>query len=198
MSTCEAKGRAEGRSGPAGSFVVTGPFPPLTGSPCVRYPPQPLSEEWGSNTGEHLSLQSPCSITHTPKSTRSLFCSFKPPCGARRAELLLPVRSGRAQAQGSEQLRPPGRSNRQSGLSGRGGSRPPTAAQWQAGSGIARLVPSLDSGLLNFPLTYSLFPRTQVHAFIKRSDGEEVDFAGWLCSTIGLNQPSTPTHAAGV
>lgn len=38
----------------------------------------------------------------------------------------------------------------------------------------------------------------QVHAFIKRSDAEEVDFAGWLCSTIGLNQPSTPTHAAGV
>ncbi|KAK2508594.1 hypothetical protein MC885_013942, partial [Smutsia gigantea] len=39
---------------------------------------------------------------------------------------------------------------------------------------------------------------TAVHAFIKRSDAEEVDFAGWLCSTIGLNQPSTPTHAAGV
>lgn len=43
-----------------------------------------------------------------------------------------------------------------------------------------------------------LFLSTQVHAFIKRSDAEEVDFAGWLCSTIGLNQPSTPTHAAGV
>lgn len=43
-----------------------------------------------------------------------------------------------------------------------------------------------------------LFPHMQVHAFIKRSDAEEVDFAGWLCSTIGLNQPSTPTHAAGV
>ncbi|EGV91687.1 Dual specificity mitogen-activated protein kinase kinase 1 [Cricetulus griseus] len=38
----------------------------------------------------------------------------------------------------------------------------------------------------------------QVHAFIKRSDAEEVDFAGWLCSTIGLNQPSTPTHAASI
>uniref|UniRef100_G1SVV6 Dual specificity mitogen-activated protein kinase kinase 1 n=1 Tax=Oryctolagus cuniculus TaxID=9986 RepID=G1SVV6_RABIT len=41
-------------------------------------------------------------------------------------------------------------------------------------------------------------PPLGVHAFIKRSDAEEVDFAGWLCSTIGLNQPSTPTHAAGV
>ncbi|XP_030015820.1 dual specificity mitogen-activated protein kinase kinase 2b isoform X1 [Sphaeramia orbicularis] len=34
------------------------------------------------------------------------------------------------------------------------------------------------------------------HTFIKRSEVEEVDFAGWLCKTMGLNQPSTPTHAA--
>ncbi|KAH0620101.1 hypothetical protein JD844_014703 [Phrynosoma platyrhinos] len=38
----------------------------------------------------------------------------------------------------------------------------------------------------------------EVHAFIKRSEADEVDFAGWLCSTIGLNQPSTPTHSGGV
>uniref|UniRef100_A0A8C7JPR7 Dual specificity mitogen-activated protein kinase kinase 2 n=1 Tax=Oncorhynchus kisutch TaxID=8019 RepID=A0A8C7JPR7_ONCKI len=31
------------------------------------------------------------------------------------------------------------------------------------------------------------------HAFIKRSEVEEVDFACWLCKTMGLNQPSTPT-----
>uniref|UniRef100_A0A3Q1BR41 Dual specificity mitogen-activated protein kinase kinase 2 n=2 Tax=Amphiprion ocellaris TaxID=80972 RepID=A0A3Q1BR41_AMPOC len=34
------------------------------------------------------------------------------------------------------------------------------------------------------------------HTFIKRSEAEEVDFAGWLCRTMGLNQPSTPTRPA--
>ncbi|MBN3271394.1 MP2K2 kinase, partial [Polyodon spathula] len=34
------------------------------------------------------------------------------------------------------------------------------------------------------------------HTFIKRSEVEEVDFAGWLCKTMGLNQPSTPTRTA--
>ncbi|XP_058514091.1 dual specificity mitogen-activated protein kinase kinase 2 isoform X2 [Ochotona princeps] len=34
------------------------------------------------------------------------------------------------------------------------------------------------------------------HAFIKRSEVEEVDFAGWLCETLRLKQPSTPTHLA--
>uniref|UniRef100_A0A671FVI8 Dual specificity mitogen-activated protein kinase kinase 2 n=3 Tax=Rhinolophus TaxID=49442 RepID=A0A671FVI8_RHIFE len=34
------------------------------------------------------------------------------------------------------------------------------------------------------------------HAFIKRSEVEEVDFAGWLCKTLRLNQPSTPTRTA--
>uniref|UniRef100_A0AAY4D164 mitogen-activated protein kinase kinase n=1 Tax=Denticeps clupeoides TaxID=299321 RepID=A0AAY4D164_9TELE len=34
------------------------------------------------------------------------------------------------------------------------------------------------------------------HVFIKRSEVEEVDFAGWLCKTMGLNQPSTPTRGA--
>lgn len=38
----------------------------------------------------------------------------------------------------------------------------------------------------------------QVHSFIKNSEAEEVDFAGWLCSTIGLNQPATPTHSVGM
>ncbi|XP_023832835.1 dual specificity mitogen-activated protein kinase kinase 2b [Salvelinus sp. IW2-2015] len=32
------------------------------------------------------------------------------------------------------------------------------------------------------------------HTFIKRSEVEEMDFAGWLCKTMGLNQPSTPTR----
>ncbi|KAK1158066.1 dual specificity mitogen-activated protein kinase kinase 1 [Acipenser oxyrinchus oxyrinchus] len=36
------------------------------------------------------------------------------------------------------------------------------------------------------------------HSFIKRAEAEEVDFAGWLCTTVGLNQPGTPPHNAGV
>ncbi|XP_077441307.1 dual specificity mitogen-activated protein kinase kinase 2a isoform X2 [Vanacampus margaritifer] len=32
------------------------------------------------------------------------------------------------------------------------------------------------------------------HIFIKRSEVEEVNFAGWLCKTMNLNQPSTPTR----
>nr|7F2X_A Chain A, MEK1 F11 [Homo sapiens] len=51
--------------------------------------------------------------------------------------------------------------------------------------------------LIKNPAERADLKQLMVHAFIKRSDAEEVDFAGWLCSTIGLNQPSTPTHAAG-
>uniref|UniRef100_A0A8C7XTJ2 Dual specificity mitogen-activated protein kinase kinase 2 n=1 Tax=Oryzias sinensis TaxID=183150 RepID=A0A8C7XTJ2_9TELE len=32
------------------------------------------------------------------------------------------------------------------------------------------------------------------HTFIKRSEVDGVDFAGWLCKTMTLNQPSTPTR----
>ncbi|XP_043911434.1 dual specificity mitogen-activated protein kinase kinase 2 isoform X1 [Protopterus annectens] len=34
------------------------------------------------------------------------------------------------------------------------------------------------------------------HPFIRRSEVEEVDFAGWLCKTMGLKRPSTPTRTA--
>ncbi|KAA0712239.1 Dual specificity mitogen-activated protein kinase kinase 2 [Triplophysa tibetana] len=34
------------------------------------------------------------------------------------------------------------------------------------------------------------------HTFIKRAEVEEVDFAGWMCKTMGLHQPSTPTRSA--
>lgn len=36
----------------------------------------------------------------------------------------------------------------------------------------------------------------QNHTFIKQSEVEEVDFAGWLCKTLRLDQPSTPTRTA--
>lgn len=47
-------------------------------------------------------------------------------------------------------------------------------------------------------LIWSIKLPFQVHSFIKTSEAEEVDFAGWLCSTIGLNQPATPTHSVGM
>ncbi|XP_061414321.1 dual specificity mitogen-activated protein kinase kinase 1 [Lethenteron reissneri] len=34
------------------------------------------------------------------------------------------------------------------------------------------------------------------HPFIRGAEAEEVDFAGWLCSTIGLQPPATPTQPA--
>lgn len=45
-----------------------------------------------------------------------------------------------------------------------------------------------------FCVFYFIF--LQNHMFIKRSEAEEVDFAGWLCKTMGLNQPRTPTRTA--
>ncbi|KFM64248.1 Dual specificity mitogen-activated protein kinase kinase 2, partial [Stegodyphus mimosarum] len=33
------------------------------------------------------------------------------------------------------------------------------------------------------------------HAFVKRSEAEDVDFAGWVCQTMGLD-PSTPTKVS--
>ncbi|XP_030045650.1 LOW QUALITY PROTEIN: dual specificity mitogen-activated protein kinase kinase 1 [Microcaecilia unicolor] len=52
--------------------------------------------------------------------------------------------------------------------------------------------------LIKNPAERADLKQLMVHTFIKRSEVEEVDFAGWLCATIGLNQPGTPTHAAGV
>uniref|UniRef100_A0A2K5ZAM0 mitogen-activated protein kinase kinase n=1 Tax=Mandrillus leucophaeus TaxID=9568 RepID=A0A2K5ZAM0_MANLE len=52
--------------------------------------------------------------------------------------------------------------------------------------------------LIKNPAERADLKQLMVHAFLKRSDAEEVDFAGWLCSTVGLNQPSMPTHATGV
>lgn len=39
-----------------------------------------------------------------------------------------------------------------------------------------------------------LFVFLQNHTFIKRSEVGGVDFAGWLCKTMNLKQPSTPTR----
>ncbi|KAM9528399.1 dual specificity mitogen-activated protein kinase kinase 1 [Salvelinus alpinus] len=52
--------------------------------------------------------------------------------------------------------------------------------------------------LIKNPKDRADLKQLMVHQFIKQSEAEEVDFAGWLCSTIGLNQPVTPTHSVGM
>eukprot|EP00063_Salmo_salar_P051066 XP_014025901.1 PREDICTED: dual specificity mitogen-activated protein kinase kinase 1 [Salmo salar] len=52
--------------------------------------------------------------------------------------------------------------------------------------------------LIKNPADRADLKQLMVHQFIKLSEAEEVDFAGWLCSTIGLNQPVTPTHSVGM
>lgn len=56
----------------------------------------------------------------------------------------------------------------------------------------------VDKCLIKNPADRADLKQLMVHPFIKESEAEEVDFAGWLCNTIGLNQPVTPTHSAGV
>uniref|UniRef100_A0A672NR89 Dual specificity mitogen-activated protein kinase kinase 1 n=1 Tax=Sinocyclocheilus grahami TaxID=75366 RepID=A0A672NR89_SINGR len=52
--------------------------------------------------------------------------------------------------------------------------------------------------LIKNPAERADLKQLMVHPFIKSSEAEEVDFAAWLCSTIGLNQPATPTHSVGM
>uniref|UniRef100_A0AAR2KG09 Dual specificity mitogen-activated protein kinase kinase 1 n=1 Tax=Pygocentrus nattereri TaxID=42514 RepID=A0AAR2KG09_PYGNA len=52
--------------------------------------------------------------------------------------------------------------------------------------------------LIKNPAERADLKQLMVHPFIKKSEAEEVDFAGWLCTTIGLNQPVTPTHSVGM
>ncbi|XP_061577766.1 dual specificity mitogen-activated protein kinase kinase 1 isoform X2 [Cololabis saira] len=52
--------------------------------------------------------------------------------------------------------------------------------------------------LIKTPAERADLKQLMVHPFIRQSEAEEVDFAGWLCSTIGLSQPATPTHTAAM
>uniref|UniRef100_A0A3B3UEU8 Dual specificity mitogen-activated protein kinase kinase 1 n=1 Tax=Poecilia latipinna TaxID=48699 RepID=A0A3B3UEU8_9TELE len=52
--------------------------------------------------------------------------------------------------------------------------------------------------LIKNPAERADLKQLMVHPFIKQSEAEEVDFAGWLCSTIGLSQPATPTHGTSM
>uniref|UniRef100_A0A665WC31 Dual specificity mitogen-activated protein kinase kinase 1 n=1 Tax=Echeneis naucrates TaxID=173247 RepID=A0A665WC31_ECHNA len=49
--------------------------------------------------------------------------------------------------------------------------------------------------LIKNPAERADLKQLMVHPFIKQSEAEQVDFAAWLCNTIGLNQPVTPTHS---
>ncbi|XP_005060306.1 PREDICTED: dual specificity mitogen-activated protein kinase kinase 2 [Ficedula albicollis] len=61
---------------------------------------------------------------------------------------------------------------------------------------LASLSCSSHFSLIKNPAERADLKMLMSHTFIKRSEVEEVDFAGWLCRTLRLNQPSTPTRAA--
>ncbi|XP_077601035.1 dual specificity mitogen-activated protein kinase kinase 1-like isoform X1 [Stigmatopora nigra] len=52
--------------------------------------------------------------------------------------------------------------------------------------------------LIKNPAERADLKQLMVHPFIRKSEAEHVDFAGWLCTTIGLNQPGTPTHGSAM
>ncbi|XP_078304881.1 dual specificity mitogen-activated protein kinase kinase 1 isoform X4 [Panthera onca] len=130
-----------------------------------------------------------------------------PPPDAKELELMFGCQVEGDAAETPPRPRTPGRPLSSYGMD----SRPPMAIFELLDYIVNEPPPKLPSGvfslefqdfvnrcLIKNPAERADLKQLMVHAFIKRSDGEEVDFAGWLCSTIGLNQPSTPTHAAGV
>uniref|UniRef100_A0A2R9A0J4 Dual specificity mitogen-activated protein kinase kinase 1 n=1 Tax=Pan paniscus TaxID=9597 RepID=A0A2R9A0J4_PANPA len=130
-----------------------------------------------------------------------------PPPDAKELELMFGCQVEGDAAETPPRPRTPGRPLSSYGMD----SRPPMAIFELLDYIVNEPPPKLPSGvfslefqdfvnkcLIKNPAERADLKQLMVHAFIKRSDAEEVDFAGWLCSTIGLNQPSTPTHAAGV
>ncbi|KAK2086670.1 Dual specificity mitogen-activated protein kinase kinase 1 [Saguinus oedipus] len=130
-----------------------------------------------------------------------------PPPDAKELELMFGCQVEGDAAETPPRPRTPGRPLSSYGMD----SRPPMAIFELLDYIVNEPPPKLPSGvfslefqdfvnkcLIKNPAERADLKQLMVHAFIKRSDAKEVDFAGWLCSTIGLNQPSTPTHAAGV
>nr|XP_023414152.1 dual specificity mitogen-activated protein kinase kinase 1 [Loxodonta africana] len=130
-----------------------------------------------------------------------------PPPDAKELELMFGCHVEGDAAETPPRPRTPGRPLSSYGMD----SRPPMAIFELLDYIVNEPPPKLPSGvfslefqdfvnkcLIKNPAERADLKQLMVHTFIKRSDAEEVDFAGWLCSTIGLNQPSTPTHAAGV
>lgn len=132
-----------------------------------------------------------------------------PPPDSKELELMFgcPIGGDSPVSETSPRQRTPGRPMSAYGLD----SRPPMAIFELLDYIVNEPPPKLPSGvfspefqdfvnkcLIKNPAERADLKQLMVHTFIKRSEAEEVDFAGWLCSTIGLNQPSTPTHAGGV
>ncbi|XP_069481120.1 dual specificity mitogen-activated protein kinase kinase 1 [Ambystoma mexicanum] len=130
-----------------------------------------------------------------------------PPPDARELEMLfgLTANAEAALAEASSRPRPPGRPPSSFGPD----SRAPMAIFELLDYIVNEPPPKLPSGvfgpefqdfvnscLVKNPAERADLKQLMIHNFIKNSELEEVDFAGWLCSTIGLRQPSTPTHVA--
>uniref|UniRef100_A0A671SGX5 Dual specificity mitogen-activated protein kinase kinase 1 n=1 Tax=Sinocyclocheilus anshuiensis TaxID=1608454 RepID=A0A671SGX5_9TELE len=112
-----------------------------------------------------------------------------PPPDARELEQIFgqPLEGDPSASDASPKPRPPGRPGSSYGPD----SRPPMAI-FELLDYIVNEPPPKLPGI--FGAEFQDF----VHPFIKNSEAEEVDFADWLCSTIGLNQPATPTHSVGM
>uniref|UniRef100_A0A3P8Q0L1 Dual specificity mitogen-activated protein kinase kinase 1 n=1 Tax=Astatotilapia calliptera TaxID=8154 RepID=A0A3P8Q0L1_ASTCA len=117
-----------------------------------------------------------------------------PPPDAKELEQIFgfPVEGEAASSDSSPKPQPPGRPGSSYGPD----SRPPMAIfellDYIVNEPPPKLPAVFSSEFQDFVNKCS--PFLQVHPFIKTSEAEEVDFAGWLCTTIGLSQPLTPTH----
>ncbi|XP_038561815.1 dual specificity mitogen-activated protein kinase kinase 1 isoform X2 [Micropterus salmoides] len=131
-----------------------------------------------------------------------------PPPDAKELEQIFgfPVEGEAASSESSPKPRPPGRPGSSYGSD----SRPPMAIFELLDYIVNEPPPKLpgifssefqdfvNKCLVKNPADRADLKQLMVHSFIKQSEAEQVDFAGWLCSTIGLNQPVTPTHGTAM
>ncbi|XP_062922306.1 dual specificity mitogen-activated protein kinase kinase 1 [Mobula hypostoma] len=130
-----------------------------------------------------------------------------PPPDAKELEQIFGCQMGEDASSPEQSGRPPGRPGSSFGLD----CRPPMAIFELLDYIVNEPPPKLPSGvfsdefqdfvnicLIKNPAERADLKQLMAHAFIKRSEAEEVDFAGWLCTTIGLKQPSTPTHTPAI
>ncbi|XP_069766827.1 dual specificity mitogen-activated protein kinase kinase 1 isoform X1 [Narcine bancroftii] len=130
-----------------------------------------------------------------------------PPPDAKELEQIFGCRMGEDSTSSEQSSRPPGRPGSSFGVD----SRPPMAIFELLDYIVNEPPPKLPSGvfsdefqdfvnicLIKNPAERADLKQLMAHSFIKRSEAEKVDFAGWLCTTIGLKQPSTPTHTPAI
>uniref|UniRef100_A0AAQ5X0F1 Dual specificity mitogen-activated protein kinase kinase 1 n=1 Tax=Amphiprion ocellaris TaxID=80972 RepID=A0AAQ5X0F1_AMPOC len=131
-----------------------------------------------------------------------------PPPDSKELEQIFgfPVEGEAASSESSPKPRPPGRPGSSYGPD----SRPPMAIFELLDYIVNEPPPKLpgifssdfqdfvNKCLIKNPAERADLKQLMVHPFIKQSEAEEVDFAGWLCSTIGLSQPVTPTHGTAM